>query len=136
MCSKKMKVLTLGAWVISSSGTGTRAPGSPTTTQPPHIPKEFHPHLLQILSGKWSWWEEKTLLAEFFPCPQITRLFLHTIKPQKGVLGGWVEELSKKEKKRMDTDNSVVIAGSRGLGQVEECVRGINGDGYRPGLGW
>ena len=37
--------------------------------------------------------------------------------------------MSKKEKGLMDMDNSVVIAGVGGWVEVEEVVRGINGDG-------
>ena len=40
-----------------------------------------------------------------------------------------MEGLSKKEKELMDMDNSVVIAGERVWVEVEEGVRGINGNG-------
>ena len=37
--------------------------------------------------------------------------------------------MSKNEKGLMDTDNSVVIVGDRGRVEVEEGIRGINGNG-------
>ena len=46
---------------------------------------------------------------------------------------GWgVEGSSKKKKKKlMDMDNSVVIVGGRGCVEVEEGIRGINGNGKK-----
>lgn len=50
-----------------------------------------------------------------------------------------MDRLSKKENKEkglMDTDNSAVIAGGEGLGEMKEGEGGINGDGWRLDLGW
>ena len=40
-----------------------------------------------------------------------------------------MEESNGKEKGLLDTDNSVVIVGDRGRVEVEEGIRGINGNG-------
>ena len=48
--------------------------------------------------------------------------------------GGGIEQKRKERKKLINMDNSVVIAG-RAAGEVEEGIRGINGDGRRLDLG-
>ena len=51
-------------------------------------------------------------------------------------MGGWVEGLRKKKRKKLlDTNNSMGIAGWRGLGRNGGGWRGISGDGRRPDMG-
>ena len=50
---------------------------------------------------------------------------------------GIKQKNKNKDKKLIDTENSIVITREKGeIGEVEDCKGGINGDGRKLDLGW